>query len=84
MHEHACLLFKKWNVTCHVACSLHPPQRVGISVESSSCEKEEMEGKVELRRKVRSTFLRATLFSTAAANLCLDMSSCCLCAFTSS
>lgn len=68
-------------MTCCVACSARPAQRVCMNVESSSSEREEMEGKVELRRKVRSIFLDATIFSTAAANLCLDMSSCRLCAF---
>lgn len=77
MHKHACLPFEKQSVSC----SLHPAQHVGISVEISSPEGEEMEGKVELRRKARNTFLRATISSTAAANLCLDMSSCHLCAF---
>lgn len=64
-----------------MAHSLHPAQHLGISMEMSSTEREGVEGNVELRRKVRGAFLHATIFNAAAANLCLDMSSCRLCAF---
>lgn len=74
-------MFGKWNGAWNVAHSLHPAQHLGISMEMSSTEREGVEGNVELRRKVRGAFLHATIFSAAAANLCLDMSSCRLCAF---
>jgi len=53
----------------------------GYSMESSSSEREEMEGKVELRGVVRRAFLHDTIFSTATANLCLDTNICHFCAF---
>lgn len=75
-------MFGKWSGAWNVAHSLCTAQNLGIKPWST--EREGVEGKVEMRGKVRSTFLLATIFSTAAANLCLDMSSCHLCAFYNS
>lgn len=43
-------------MTCYVACSPRPAQCMGISMQSSSFEREEMEGMMELRRKVEAVF----------------------------
>lgn len=74
-------MFGKWSGSWNVTHSLDPAQHLGVSIEKSSTEREGVEGKVEMRGTVRSISLHATIFSTAAANLCLDMSNCHLCAF---